>query len=149
MRSKRSESRAEALKVLYMSEIKGDQKMSVEGIMDEELSPFAREIIEGVRSNLKEIDEKIEFSSANWKLSRMSVIDRNILRIACYEILFRPEIPGNVTINEAVELAKKFGGDDSYAFINGILDHIAHQAGKLTKKEKDENQFHRETAGKI
>lgn len=149
MSSKRSESRVEALKVLYMSEIRGDQEINLEGVMDGELSPFAREIIEGVRSNLKEIDEKIELSSANWKLFRMSIVDRSILRIACYEILFRPEIPGNVTINEAVELAKKFGGEDSYAFINGILDNIAHQAGKLTKKDSDENQFHRETAGKI
>lgn len=152
MTSTRSGSRVEALKVLYMSEITGEhvkQEMTAKEVLDGEISPFAREIIEGVQSNLREIDEKIELSSANWKLFRMSIVDRSILRIACYEILFRPEIPGNVTINEAVELAKKFGGEDSGAFINGILDHIAHQIGKLSKKESDENQFHRETAGKI
>lgn len=152
MRAKRSWSRAEALKILYMQEMIEEQVMpgmNVEEVFDRKISAFAREIIEGVQSNLKEIDEKIELSSRNWKLFRMSIVDRNILRIACYEILFRPEIPANVTINEAVELAKKFGGEDSGSFINGILDHIAHQTGKLVKRESDENKFHRETAEKI
>jgi N utilization substance protein B len=152
MRVTRSDSRAEALKILYMSEITEEEvkyERAAEKVLDGEISSFAREIIEGVQSNLKEIDEKIKLSSANWKLFRMSIIDRNILRIACYEILFRPEIPGNVTINEAVELAKKFGGEDSGAFINGILDHIAREAGKIPGKEGNENQFHRETARKI
>ncbi len=138
----RRNARAEALKALYMSEITGEY-------VKDEISPFAREIVEGVRSHLKEIDQKIESSSENWKLLRMSIIDRCILRLACYEILYCPEIPGSVTINEAVELAKKFGGEDSGAFINGILDHIAHETGKLPSRDDNEVQFHRETARKI
>ncbi len=136
MTSRRSGARIEALKALYMSEITGEYDKK-------EMSPFACEIVDGIRLHLNEIDEKIESFSENWKLFRMPIIDRCILRIACYEILYCPEIPGSVTINEAVELAKKFGGEDSGAFINGVLDRIAHETGKLPSRDDDEVQFYR------
>lgn len=153
MTPSRTQEREIALKILYMYEITGNQPGS-EGIdkhaiPETEIPAFAHELVGGVFSNLGVIDEKISHASQNWKLYRMSIIDRNILRIACYEILYRPEIPGNVTINEAVNLAKKFGGENSGAFINGVLDHIAHEAGKLIEKEKDENQFLTDTTRKI
>ncbi|MBI1922396.1 MAG: transcription antitermination factor NusB [Geobacter sp.] len=86
---------------------------------------FARELVQGVIANREELDRVIAEKSRNWSLSRMAKIDLNILRLAAYELLHRPDIPKNVTINEAIEIAKIFGTEDSPAFVNGILDEIA------------------------
>lgn len=86
---------------------------------------FAEELITGVMTNREAIDRKIGGQSKNWAISRMSRVDLNILRIATYEFLYRGDIPKNVTINEAIEVAKKFGTEESPAFVNGILDEIA------------------------
>ncbi len=91
---------------------------------------FAAEVTDGVHARMTEIDALIEAASLNWRLVRMPVVDRNILRLACWELLVRTDIPVSVTINEAVELAKRFGGPDSRAFVNGILDRIAHDVGR-------------------
>ena len=81
-------------------------------------------MVEGVRQNQGEIDRLIEENAENWTLKRMTVVDRNILRVAAFELLHCPDIPFKASLNEAVELAKKFGSDESGAFINGILDKI-------------------------
>lgn len=86
---------------------------------------FAEQLVLGVAEHRDEIDRKIEEKSKNWSLSRMARIDLNILRMAVYELLYRPDIPKNVTINEAIEVAKKFGTEESAAFINGIVDEVA------------------------
>ena len=86
---------------------------------------FAEQIVVGVAEHRDELDRKIEEKSKNWSLGRMARIDLNILRIAVYELLYRSDIPKNVTINEAIEVAKKFGTEDSAAFINGIIDEVA------------------------
>ena len=86
--------------------------------------PFARELVDGVLSRQKEIDEKIESHSLNWRLHRMSAIDRNILRIAVFELLYLDDIPPKVSINEAIEIAKTYGDKNSPAFVNGILDQV-------------------------
>jgi N utilization substance protein B len=86
---------------------------------------FAGELVEGVVTNREVIQKRIKSQSKNWSLSRMAKVDLNILRIGVYELLFRSDIPKNVTINEAIEVAKKFGTEESPAFINGILDEIA------------------------
>ena len=86
--------------------------------------PFFIKLTEGVINNRLEIDAIIERFSSNWKISRMSGVDRNILRIAVYELLYCSEIPPKVSINEAIDVGKKFGTEDSGAFINGILDGI-------------------------
>ncbi len=86
---------------------------------------FAEELVKGVREKREEIDSKIAGKSKNWSIARMSRVDLNILRLAIFELLFRADIPRNVTINEAVEIAKKFGTEDSPAFVNGILDEVA------------------------
>ena len=87
-------------------------------------SRFTEQLVNGVFDNLEEIDHQIEKHSHNWKLNRMSAIDRNILRIAIFELLSCDEIPPKVSINEAIEIAKTFGDKNSPAFINGILDQI-------------------------
>lgn len=85
---------------------------------------FMEFLVRGVWSNRKDLDKVIEDFSENWKVYRMSVIDRNIIRIAVFEMLYCPEIPPKVSINEAIELGKMFGDKDSAAFINGILDKV-------------------------
>jgi len=91
---------------------------------DEDTKEFSSILIMGSCSNLASIDDIIATYSQHWRLTRMPTIDRNILRIAIYEILYLSNIPPPVTINEAVELGKKFGTEESGSFINGILDKI-------------------------
>jgi N utilization substance protein B len=91
--------------------------------------PFFSELVNGVLEHRKEIDALIERFSSNWKLSRMSPVDRNILRIAVFELLFRSDIPAKVSINEAIDIGKKYGSEESGSFINGILDSIRMEMG--------------------
>lgn len=93
---------------------------------------FANVLVEGVFSNRAEIDKFINKYAKNWKLERMAVVDRNVLRISTFELLYLEEIPPKVSINEAVNLAKKFSTEDSGKFVNGILDRI--------NKEKDSDK---------
>lgn len=86
---------------------------------------FAEGLVAGVVENREALDKIIKEQSTNWSISRITRVDLNILRIATFELLFRSDIPKNVTMNEAIEVAKKFGTDESPAFINGILDEIA------------------------
>ncbi|MCM0082238.1 transcription antitermination factor NusB [Geomonas sp. Red32] len=86
---------------------------------------FASELVNGVMAHLPEIDSRISEKSKNWSMTRMARVDLNILRLAVFELLYRPDIPKNVTMNEAIEVAKKFGAEDSASFVNGILDEIA------------------------
>jgi transcription antitermination protein NusB len=94
------------------------------------IRPFAEVLINGVSLHRDEIDQRIESASENWRVDRMSVVDRNILRIAIYEMLYCEDIPPKVSINEAIDLGKKFSGQDSGPFINGVLDQILVGMGK-------------------
>lgn len=85
---------------------------------------FAQPLIDGIATHLAEIDERITRYSENFEFRRISPVDRNILRLAVFEMLFRDDIPPVVSINEAIELAKMFGGPDSGRFVNGILDRV-------------------------
>lgn len=95
-----------------------------------DVKSFAEDIIYGTIKNLDEIDSLIGKAAEKWALTRIASIDRNILRFAIYELLFRPDIPTAVTINEALEIAKKYSTADSAAFINGLLDKIAKQSSR-------------------
>lgn len=90
----------------------------------EKSRPFFLKLVDGVIQAMPQIDVMIERFSKNWKLDRMSGVDRNVMRIAVYEILFCEDIPPKVSINEAIDIGKKFGTEDSGAFINGIVDSI-------------------------
>jgi N utilization substance protein B len=96
-----------------------------EGPKEPEAHAFALELVKGVRERLAEIDKLIEDHSHNWRLDRMSRIDRNVLRLGIFELKYRADIPRKVSINEAVELGKTFGTEESSAFINGLLDRVA------------------------
>lgn len=91
----------------------------------EEARVFAEELVDGVVANRDAIDKIIVEKSKNWAISRMARVDLNIIRVAVFELVFLSDIPKNVTMNEAIEVAKKFGTEDSPAFINGMLDEIA------------------------
>jgi len=93
---------------------------------------FASELVNGVVAHLTEIDRRIADQSKHWSMARMARVDLNILRMAVFELLYRPDIPKNVTMNEAIEVAKRFGAEDSASFVNGILDEIA---STVTDKE--------------
>ncbi|ROQ90644.1 transcription antitermination factor NusB [Desulfosoma caldarium] len=89
---------------------------------------FAKLLVDGVKAHQPDIDRHLAAASEHWRVDRMSPVDRNILRIALYEMLYQDDIPPRVSINEAIELAKRFGSQDSSAFVNGILDKIYHES---------------------
>jgi len=135
---KRRKAREHALQILFQLDV-GKEKPSAailknfwaEYRPDDDVKAFAEEIVKGTYKNLAEINKLIHQCAKNWRLERMAVVDRNVLRIAVYEILYRMDIPTSVTINEAIEIAKKYGTDESGAFVNGILDKVARVTGKL------------------
>lgn len=90
-----------------------------------EIRQFSEKLVRGATAAQGEIDHLIQSSSKNWKLNRMAAVDRNILRLAVFELIALPDIPKRVSINEAIELGKKFGSEDSGSFINGVLDKIS------------------------
>ncbi len=92
---------------------------------------FVDRLVRGVMGHVTAIDEIVARSSLNWKLPRMGIVDRNILRLAAFELAFEPDVPSRVTLNEAIELAKRYGTEDSGAFVNGILDRIAQDLGRV------------------
>jgi transcription antitermination protein NusB len=99
------------------------------GNPDEDRS-FANELVRGCAEARTALDERIRGVSKHWRLERMSRVDRNIIRLGAYELLHVAEIPRRVTLNEAVELAKRFGNEESPAFVNGVLDRIADDVAK-------------------
>ncbi len=129
----RTKARECALQALYQLDTSGgDGKTALDGILahfeevDDETTTFASELVRGVQLDRMAIDEVITRSSTNWKIDRMARVDRNILRLAVYEMLRRGDVPVRVTLNEAIELGKKYGSEESSAFVNGVLDRIAH-----------------------
>ncbi len=129
----RRESRELALQFLYQQDAASRYPQEIEEAlrgfwkMQEHPAgarPFAEDLARGVVQNLAAVDEKIKGIAQNWDFHRIAVVDRNILRLAIYELLFRKDIPPVVSINEAIELAKKFSTEDSGRFVNGILDRI-------------------------
>jgi N utilization substance protein B len=124
-----------ALQALYQIEITGDASPAplelfwsyFEGNV--KARDFARRLVAGVVMNREKIDQLIEQSTDHWKISRMPKVDLTILRLASYELLFCPDIPLNVSIDEAIEVSKRFSSEDSATFINGVLDHVAASSG--------------------
>ena len=92
---------------------------------EEVVREFTDKLVKGVKDNIKEIDSAISKYATNWQIGRMAVVDRNILRIATFELLYLEDIPPKVSINEAVDIAKKYGDIESGKFVNGILDRIS------------------------
>ena len=134
---KRRRARELALQYLYQWDFHGPGQeepaiLFFDNLHDpEEVKAFAASIVLGDKARHEEIDRLIEAQSQHWKLYRMSRVDRNILRIAVFELLDSPDTPPKVSIDEAIEIGKKYGTSDSRAFINGILDQICKRLGRL------------------
>lgn len=94
---------------------------------DETITPFMEQLTKGTIEHLAEIDEILKRHLINWRLERLGYVDRAILRMAIYEMKYVDEIPANVTLNEAIELAKAFGGEESGKFVNGVLDKVKNE----------------------
>jgi N utilization substance protein B len=97
---------------------------------DAEGREYADQLVRGVRADAEKLDERIRSASQNWRLERMARIDRNALRLGAYELLTRSDVPRAVILDEAVELAKRFGSEESSKFVNGVLDRIADDLGR-------------------
>ena len=136
----RRDAREAAVQYLYQREVHGDESDSSleEFYQMRGLSPsgrrFCDELLQGWMGHRLEIDESIRSHSTNFDFKRLSAVDRNVLRIACHEILFCPDTPAPVAINEAIEIAKKYSTEDSGKFVNGVLDSI--RKNKASKLEK-------------
>ena len=137
---KRTKARECALKILYAVDItKDDPKKCIDIFWqnheesETQVRDFANQLVSGVSKNIDLIDRVITRYATNWQLKRMAVTDRNILRFATYELLFMEEIPPKVSINEAIDIAKRYGDKDSGKFVNGILDKINKTESKKAK----------------
>ena len=130
---KRTKAREYVVQMLYQVDITGGNwqetlknfwEFNEQENIPAELKEFSAELLGGVAEHMQEIDRKISKYAANWQLERMAFVDRNIMRLGCFELIFREDIPPKVAINEAVELAKKYSGSESGKFVNAILDQI-------------------------
>ena len=144
---RRSRARELALQALYQVDLtKNEDRAAIDKFLDdqeaeEEPREFARSLVHGTLDNQTEIDEMISEVTQNWAISRMAVIDRNVLRIAAHELLHRDDIPPKVSINEAIEIGKRFSTSNSGAFINGILDKIMNHHAPTADSSEDEAQL--------
>lgn len=127
---KRRRAREAALSILYQLEFRSENLPEVfraywaDHPCPPEVQAFAEELIAGTVAHREEIDSLIASHAEHWHFSRIALVDRNILRVATYELLFRKDIPEKVILNEAIEIAKQYGSEDSSRFVNGILDRI-------------------------
>ncbi|HRI69205.1 MAG TPA: transcription antitermination factor NusB [Polyangium sp.] len=137
----RSTGREAALQMLFALESGG----SIERVMmhywrltpgDPEGREYADGLARGVANEIERVDAMIRKASVNWRLERMARVDRNILRMGAWELVHSPDVPRAVIIDEGVELAKKFGTEDSSSFVNGVLDRIAEDVGRVDKDAK-------------
>jgi N utilization substance protein B len=136
MMGNRRRAREIALQVLYQLDVQGSALSDEQGIalfwrnfgeheeaeIDDASRSFCDRLVRGVRSHLGDLDALIGRSSRNWRIERMARVDRNLLRLAAYELKYEADVPAKVAINEAIEIAKRFGTAESPAFVNGILD---------------------------
>jgi len=132
---RRRQAREAALQVLFAADVSRDScEADIDAVFDGVLRSFslpvrardrAIELVRGVMAQAKTIDEAISRASTSWKVERLATVDRNVLRVATYELLFERETPVEVVIDEAVEIARRFAGDPSPSFVNGVLDLIA------------------------
>lgn len=139
-------SRSIAMQTLYEWDFNGKKVLKIKEILERNISEFApgleddkfaRDLIKGVLENREKIDEIIAKTAPEWPLEQISLVDRNVLRLGIYELLFgkREEVPPKVAINEAIELAKSFGGETSGKFVNGVLGTIYRAIGEPGKEE--------------
>jgi transcription antitermination protein NusB len=163
----RRQSRERALQILFQWDIHrsigvkrgpADKKSQADQWLEEfwaqnpaepEIREFAERLAQGVIAEQAELDRVIGSSASNWRIDRMPVVDRNILRTAVYELLHMPDVPAKVSVNEAIELAKRFADDETRRFVNGVLDQVLKTDTRLKAKRQEfaENGAPLETEG--
>jgi transcription antitermination factor NusB len=130
---KRRDGREAALKLLYALDMTQTEVEDVceapwvQEVVPHNVRHFVMTLVTGVETHRAEIDAVIRAWSSHWSLTRIGAVERNLLRLAIYELLFMPDIPPNVTINEAIEVAKSYGAAEAWLFVNGILDRVKHE----------------------
>ena len=138
----RHHARERALQILFQYDIHGKAGLWLdlfwtENEATDEVKAFAERLVAGVLEKKKELDALIGKYATNWKVSRMPIVDRNILRAGVYELLWMDDVPAKVTVNEAIELAKSFGDDEASKFVNGILDQVLGKELTLAAKRRE------------
>jgi transcription antitermination protein NusB len=139
----RHSGREAALQVLFQIEVSGaDPDDAIRAFWrnfdtetDPQGRPYADELVRGVAASRETLDRHIAEASTNWRIERMTRVDRNVLRLGAWELLHRPDVPFAVILDEAVELAKAFGSDESSAFVNGVLNRLAVAVGRRVEPE--------------
>ena len=137
----RRQARELVLQSLYQSELSGKPLADAFVLLCENFEinkkalPYARQLLDGFVAEQEDLDRRISDQADNWRMERMSLIDRNIIRIAAYELCCRPDIPTRVVINEALEVARRFSTDEAVSFINGILDAISRTFDRPSESE--------------
>lgn len=139
---RRKKSREIALQVLYQIDMSKNEVEESFNLFwhnfspSDELKEYSEKVVKGVSQHRDEIDTLIEKHSEHWRLERMTIVDRNVLRMAIFELMHCPDVPTKVILNEAVELGKKYGSEKSSPFINGILDKVSHQLNRLPSTDE-------------
>lgn len=137
----RHEARERALQILFQYDIHGKKGLWFDEFWkplesDEETKAFAERLVAGVLEKKRDLDALMGRYATNWKVSRMPIVDRNILRAGLYELFWMDDVPAKVTLDESVELAKSFGDDEASKFVNGILDKVLATEPELELKRK-------------
>jgi N utilization substance protein B len=145
----RHQARERALQILFQYDIHEKPGLWLDVFWKEnestdEVRAFAERLVAGVLTKKKELDGLIGKYATNWKVSRMPIVDRNILRSGIYELLWMDDVPAKVTVNEAIELAKSFGDDEASKFVNGVLDQVLAKELTLTAKRAEAGAVKRE-----
>ncbi len=135
----RHQARERALQILFQYDIHGKQGLWLDEFwkqypLEEPTKAFAQRLVDGVLTHRKELDVLIGSCATNWRVDRMPIVDRNILRAGCFELLYLPDVPAKVTMNEAIELAKSFGDDEASKFVNGVLNKVLSADPRLDRK---------------
>ena len=151
----RRRTRARELALQYLYSLEGTKvepqpdagRFLAEHSKDADMIRFARDLIDGVLSRREEIDAEIKGVAERWDFSRLAAIDRNVLRIGAYELIAREDIPPQVTLNEAIELAKRYSTEKSGAFVNGLLDKIRERRGRTPTPRPGASRLPRDPAG--
>lgn len=146
----RHQARERALQVLFQYDIHGKPGLWLDEFwkqypVSEEGKAFAERLVDGVLTHKQELDTLIAAHATHWTVSRMPIVDRNILRAGLYEFFWMPDVPARVTLNEAIELAKSFGDEEASKFVNGILDHVLNTDQRLEVKRAQSAGVKRDT----
>jgi N utilization substance protein B len=148
----RHQARERALQILFQYDIHGKPGLWLDEFwkplqVDEDTKAFAEQIVAGVLQRKAEIDAVLAKYAINWKISRMPIVDRNILRAGLYEFFWMDDVPAKVTLDEAVELAKSFGDEEASKFVNGVLDTVLASEPKLEPKRREASGVKGEATG--